>query len=55
VTSGQKIRFFEEKHIRAVWDEQAEKWWFPIIDIIALQTQSSRSPVLSGVCERRQL
>ncbi|MCL2295595.1 MAG: Bro-N domain-containing protein [Methanomassiliicoccaceae archaeon] len=28
----------EEKQVRAVWDEEAEKWWFSIVDIIAILT-----------------
>jgi len=35
-----KVKFFEEKHVRAVWDEEAEKWWFSIIDVVAVLTDS---------------
>jgi hypothetical protein len=34
------IKLFEEKQVRAVWDEQAEKWWFSVIDVIAILTES---------------
>ena len=34
------IRIFEEKKVRAIWDEQAEKWWFSIIDVVAILTES---------------
>ena len=34
-----KIKLFEEKQVRAVWDEEAEKWWFSIIDVIAVLTE----------------
>ena len=33
-----QIKLFEEKRIRAVWDEEAEKWWFSILDIIGVLT-----------------
>ena len=33
-----KIKFFEHRTIRSVWDEEHEKWWFSIIDIIAVLT-----------------
>jgi len=33
-----KIKLFEEKQVRAVWDEEAEKWWFSIIDVVAILT-----------------
>jgi prophage antirepressor-like protein len=35
-----KIKLFENQKIRAVWDEQAEKWWFSVVDIIAVLTES---------------
>ena len=36
-----KIKIFEEKHVRALWDEKAEKWWFSIVDICAALTDSN--------------
>ena len=33
-----KIQIFEKQPIRAIWDEESEKWWFSIIDIIAVLT-----------------
>ena len=33
-----KIKLFEEKQIRAEWDENAEKWWFSVVDIIGVLT-----------------
>jgi len=35
-----KIKLFEEKHVRTIWDEEAEKWWFSIVDICAVLTDS---------------
>ena len=35
-----KIKLFEEKQVRAVWDEEAERWWFSIVDVIAVLTDS---------------
>jgi len=32
------IRFFDDREVRAVWDEQNAKWWFSVLDIIALLT-----------------
>ncbi len=28
------IRFYKDREVRAVWDEQNDKWWFSAIDII---------------------
>lgn len=30
------IRFFNDREVRAVWDEQNDKWWFSVIDIVAV-------------------
>jgi len=35
-----KIKLFEEKQVRAEWDEQAEKWWLSVVDICAVLTDS---------------
>jgi cell filamentation protein len=32
------IRFFDNREVRAVWDEQNAKWWFSVLDIVALFT-----------------
>jgi cell filamentation protein len=32
------IRFFDDREVRAVWDEQNAKWWFSVLDIVALFT-----------------
>jgi cell filamentation protein len=30
------IRFFENKEVRAIWDEENAKWFFNVIDIVAI-------------------
>jgi len=35
-----QIKLFEEKQVRAIWDENAEKWWFSIVDIVTVLTDS---------------
>lgn len=30
------IRFFNDREVRAVWDEENVKWWFNVIDIVAI-------------------
>lgn len=37
------IRFFDDREVRAIWDEQNSKWWYSIIDIIAILTDSKSS------------
>ena len=35
------IRFFEDKEVRAIWDEENSKWWFSVIDVIAVLTNQT--------------
>jgi hypothetical protein len=35
------VRLFEERKVRAVWDEEAEKWWFSVVDVIAILTDQA--------------
>ena len=30
------IRFFNDKEVRAVWDEENSKWWFSVLDIVSV-------------------
>ena len=30
------IRFFDDREVRAVWDDANAKWWFSVLDIIAV-------------------
>jgi len=38
---GNEIKIFEQKQVRSVWDEKAEKWLFSVVDVIAILTDSS--------------
>jgi cell filamentation protein len=35
------IRFFDDREVRAIWDEENTKWWFSILDIVALLTDQN--------------
>ena len=35
VEHKKSIRFFNDREVRAVWDEEYSKWWFSVLDIIA--------------------
>lgn len=32
------IRFFDDREVRAVWDDENSKWWFSVLDIVAVLT-----------------
>jgi len=31
----------ENQKIRVIWDEQAEKWWFSVLDVIGILTEAN--------------
>ena len=35
------IRFFNDREVRAVWDEQNAKWWFSVLDIVGILNEES--------------
>ncbi len=35
------IRFFDDREVRAVWDEENAKWWFSVLDIVAVLTDQN--------------
>lgn len=35
------LKLFEDKKVRAVWDEEKEEWYFSVIDVVAILTESS--------------
>jgi len=36
------IKLFESKKIRSVWNEEEQKWYFSVIDVIEVLTESNR-------------
>jgi len=38
----QAIKLFEQKQVRTHWDENQEEWFFSIIDVVAILTESPR-------------
>ncbi len=39
-SSKQSIRFYNDREVRAVWDESQSKWCFSVVDIVGAITQS---------------
>jgi len=39
-----KIKLFEDRRVRYEWDEQNEKWWFSIVDVVAVLTDNDYQP-----------
>ena len=40
MTKKQAIKLFEEKKVRTVWDDEQEKWYFSIVDVCDVLTES---------------
>lgn len=40
MSDAQELQLFEGQTIRTAWDEQAEEWYFSIVDVIGALTQS---------------
>jgi hypothetical protein len=40
MTKKDSIKLFEEKAIRTVWDEDREEWYFSVVDVMAVLTES---------------
>ena len=36
------IKLFEQKKVRSVWNEEEEKWYFSIVDVIGILTDSPK-------------
>lgn len=33
------IRFFEDREVRAIWDDENSKWWFSVLDVVGVLNQ----------------
>jgi hypothetical protein len=40
MTKKEAIKLFEEKKVRTVWDDEQEKWYFSIVDVVDVLTES---------------
>ena len=40
MTKKQQIQIFENKKVRTAWDDQVEKWYFSIVDVCGVLTES---------------
>ena len=49
----ESIKVFEEKNVRSVWNEDEEKWFFSVVDIISVLTESANPQVYWRVLKKR--
>lgn len=36
----QALKLFNDRQIRTAWDDKEEKWYFSIVDVVAVLTES---------------
>lgn len=41
MTQKQAIQLFEERKVRTIWDDETETWYFAIVDVVAILTESA--------------
>lgn len=41
MTQKQAIQLFEERKVRTIWDDETETWYFAIVDVVAVLTEST--------------
>ena len=41
MTKQESLQLFEERKVRTAWDNEQEKWYFSIVDVVAVLTESS--------------
>ena len=40
MTKKEALQLFEEKRVRTIWDDEQEKWYFAIVDVCGVLTNS---------------
>ncbi len=55
MTQKPEIKLFDEKLVRTVWDDEQEKWYFSVVDVVEVLTDSSNPQVYWRVLKKRLL
>ena len=53
MAQSDKIQLFEDKHIRTAWDAEKEEWYFSIVDVVAVLTDSPNPQTYWRVLKKR--
>ena len=53
MTKREISKLFEDKKIRTVWDDEEEKWYFSIVDVVAVLTDSENPQTYWRVLKNR--
>ncbi len=55
MTKETAVKLFEQKQVRSVWNEEDEKWYFSIVDVMSVLTDSQNPQVYWRVLKKRLL
>lgn len=55
MTKETGIKLFEQKQIRSIWSDEEEKWFFSIVDVVGILTDSQNPQVYWRVLKKRLL
>ena len=53
MTQSEAIKVFEQRDIRSLWDDEAETWFFSVVDVVAALTDSPNPQVYWRVLKKR--
>lgn len=53
MTKKQTIQLVEERKVRTIWDDKQEKWYFSIVDVVAILTDSENPQTYWRVLKNR--
>ena len=55
MTKQESIKLFEEKKVRTIWDDEQEKWYFSVVDVVGVLTESVNPQIYWRVLKNRLL
>ena len=54
MTKKQEIKIFEDKKVRTVWDSETEQWYFCVVDVVEVLTDSKNpTDYIKKACFKR--
>lgn len=53
MTKDEAVKIFNRQRVRTHWDEEAEKWYFSIVDVVAILTDSADARKYWGKLKQR--
>ncbi len=53
MTNKESLKTFEQKTVRTIWDDEQEKWFFSVVDVVSALTESGNPHVYWRVLKNR--